>query len=114
MQTATKELINVLEGERIRRRLNHHGFSTLLGISDTYWHRIRHGERTLNLNMLTLFMQKLPEITPEVTIYIMRQGNDAGEGKDLEKMGGKKTPPYLGHGNPKTPPEKPSKNGTGG
>lgn len=40
-------------------------------------HRIRNGERSLTLNILTIFMQKLPEVIPEVTYYIMRRGNDA-------------------------------------
>jgi len=76
-------------------------------------------------------MQKLPEITPEVTYYIMRQGNDGGENenhgeksvagqnspdsqKTSKKVAVKNTPTYLGHGNQKTTPLKPSKNATGG
>lgn len=131
MKRPTIELINVLEAERIRRKLNHHAFSTLLGIHESYWHRIRTGERPLNLNLLTIFMQKLPEVTPEVTIYIMRQGNDGGEDKNpgektpggqnptgsqktSTKTGGKNTSPYLGDGNTPNNARKPSKNASGG
>ena len=60
----------------MRRGLDHKGFSTLLGIHDSYWHRIRTGERSPTLTILTLIMQKFPELAPEVTKYIMRQGND--------------------------------------
>ena len=91
MKSETRQLINVLEGERKRRQLTHKAFSDLLGIHESYWHRIRTGKRSVNLNILTLFMQKLPEITPEVTIYIVRQGNDGGEGKVSKKTGGKNT-----------------------
>lgn len=76
MQQTADELIKAIEAERIRRRLDHRAFSALLGIHESYWHRIRTGERPLNLNTLQIFMQKLPEVTPEVTIYFMRQGND--------------------------------------
>ncbi len=114
MKTEARQLINVLEGERIRRQLDHRAFSTLLGIHESYWHRIRTGERPLNLNILTILMQKLPDVTPEVIVYIMRQGNDGEAEKPSRKTGVKKTSPYLGHGNPETPPKKPSKNASGG
>ena len=105
MQGTELDLINALERERRRRQLNHRAFSTLLGIHESYWHRIRTGERSLNLNTLQIFMQKLPEVTPEVTIYIMRQGNDAGGdgGRQAppdsletpEKLGGKSPGGYI-------------------
>lgn len=70
------DLIAALETERERRGLNHHAFSTLLGIHDSYWHRLRTGERAFNLNTLTLVMQNLPGVTPEVTDYIVQQGQN--------------------------------------
>lgn len=76
MQEATSQLIKAVEEERTRRGMDHRTFSTLLGIHESYWHRLRTGERTINLKVLTILRQKLPEVTPEVTIFIMRQGND--------------------------------------
>ena len=59
--------------------MNHRAFGTLLGIHESYWHRLRTGERAFNLNTLTLIMQNLPGITPAVTEFIVSQGNnDAG------------------------------------
>jgi len=72
----TRDLIATLEAERIRHKLDHRAFSTLLGIHESYWHRLRTGERAFTLNVLTLLMHKLPRVTPAVTIFIMRQGND--------------------------------------
>jgi hypothetical protein len=40
---------------------------------------IRKGTRALTPNLAVSFMQKLPEITPEVTTFIMRQGNDGSK-----------------------------------
>lgn len=77
METAVlDDLMKAIEKERKGLRMNHRTFSDFLGIDPSYWHRIRTGERPLNLSILTLFMQKLPGVTPEITIYIMRQGND--------------------------------------
>lgn len=76
MEIETTNLITAVEEERIRRQLSQAAFSKLLGISESYYSMLKSGSRKPNLNILTLFMQKLPEVTPEVTIYIMRQGND--------------------------------------
>jgi len=77
MQTTNvADLIAALEQERIRRGLDHKGFSTLLKISESYWSMIRKGSRTLTPNLAVSFMQKLPDITPEVQAFIMRHGND--------------------------------------
>lgn len=73
--TRVDNLITALEAERTRRDLDHRGFSTLLGIHESYWHRIRTGERAPNLNILTLVIQKFPDLAPAVTEYIMRQGD---------------------------------------
>jgi len=123
MQPTTLSLIESLDRERQKRQLSHRQFSFLLGIDPAYWHRIRNGERPMTLSLLTLFMQKLPKVTPEVTYYIMRQGNDAdnkkggdeiinpdNSRKPPKKMGVEKTSDYLEHGNPKNTPKKPSKN----
>jgi len=75
-KTDIADLIAALEQERTRRGLDHKGFSTLLKISESYWSMIRKGTRTLTPNLAVSFMQTLPEITPAVTIFIMRQGND--------------------------------------
>lgn len=85
------DLIVALEHERMRRGLNHKGFSTLLKISESYWSMIRKGTRTLTPNLAVSFMQKLPELTPEVTIFIMRQGND-GKNDNTPKT---KTTPHA-------------------
>ena len=79
MELKTKKLIRVIEKERKRRRLSQVAFSRLLGISESYYSMLKTGDRKPNLNILTLLMQNLPEVTPEVTIYIMRQGNDGGK-----------------------------------
>ena len=83
------DLIVALEQERVRRGLDHKGFSTLLKISESYWSMIRKGTRTLTPNLAVSFMQQLPEITPAVTTFIMRQGNDGQKRhtKDYVKQG---------------------------
>ena len=75
----TPNLIVALEKERVRRGLNHKGFSTLLRISESYWCMLRKGDRRLTPNLAVLFMQKLPEITPEVQAFILQQGKDGDE-----------------------------------
>lgn len=73
----TTELIEAVDRERIKREMSDRYFSrNVLGISPSYWCRLKNGERAITLDILRLFMQKLPEVTPEVTIYIMRQGNN--------------------------------------
>lgn len=90
METARTNLINAVERERIKLQMSDRKFSNhVLGISPSYWCLIKKGTRSLTLNILTNFMQKLPGVTPEVTFYIMRQGNDGGREKPSPKMGGK-------------------------
>lgn len=77
--TSLDNLIKVLEEQRAKRQLDHRQFSAFLGISESYWSMIRTGERKPNLNVLSIMMQKLPEITPEAIMYILqtiKQGND--------------------------------------
>jgi len=88
--TSQTDLINAIEVVRIRRGLDHRDLSTLLGIHESSWHKFRTGERPLNLNFLTLLMQKLPEVTTQVTIYIMSQGNIPADQEVEEKDGGNK------------------------
>ena len=73
--------------------MNHQAFSTLLGIHDSYWHRLRTGERAFNLNTLTLIMQNLPGITPAVTDFIVQQGQNSSDNTSPMKHrpGGEKT-----------------------
>jgi len=122
MQTTLSVLIKAVEGEMVKRKLDQRAFCSLLRIHETNWSRVRNGKRTPSLNLLTLLKQKLPEVGNYVDDYLDhrnlpkrgKQGNDGGEEKPLKKTGVKKTSPYLGHGNPETPPEKPSKNAAGG
>ena len=80
METSTLNLINAVDRERERRRMSDRKFSMqVLGISPPYWCLLKAGKRPPTLSFLTILMQKLPEITPEVTNFIMRQGNDGGK-----------------------------------
>lgn len=91
MEATTKNLIEALDEERIKRNLSHRQFSFMLGIDPGYWHRIRTGERPLNLNTLQIFMHKLPEVTPEVTNFVVSQGNGPSENVK-EAMDGHENP----------------------
>ena len=91
---ALNGLIRALDDQRIKRQLNHHDFSVFLGISESYWSMIRNGKRNLTPNLAVMFMQKLPELTPAVTTFIMRQGNDGDNQKDAAQTGGQT--PALG------------------
>jgi len=110
MESSTKQLINAIEAERAKLKLNQYEFSDFLGITESLYSMLKTGSRQPSLKVLSIFMQKLPEITPEVTIYIMRQGNDGEFSKTSKKMEGKNTRAYI-HVSP-TPdnPKKPSKN----
>ena len=77
MHTATTNLINMVDQERVKRELSDRQFSLrILGISPAYWCLLKAGKRPPTLTLLSLIMQKFPELAPEVTKYIMRQGND--------------------------------------
>jgi hypothetical protein len=75
----TADLIAALEAERVRRDLDHRGFSTLLGIHESLWHRMRTGEREPTLDTLTKILQKLPQVELYVIAY-MRNGDKETEG----------------------------------
>jgi len=87
MEVEQRNLIEAIEEERISRRMDQGEFSEFLGISESYYSMIKSGTRRFNLNILILLMQKLPAITPGITIFITRQGNDGGKGKSHSKTG---------------------------
>jgi len=76
MQGTDLRLMEAVERERQRLKMSQRAFSQFLGIDPAHWHRIRAGERPLTLYVLTAFMQKLPELTPEVTAFIVAQGDN--------------------------------------
>ena len=118
MQPTAKSLIEVVDRERLKREMSNRYFSrNVLGISPSYWCRLKNGERAITLDILRIFMQNLPELTPEVTIYIMRQGNDGNNPKrgqeiinpdnsekPLLKTGVEMPSDYLEHGKGRQPP----------
>lgn len=132
MEKATLNLIEAIDRERTKRKLSDRKFSNqVLGISHSYLSLIKAGKRPLTPNLAVLFMQKLPEITPEVTSFIMSQGDDGENNPEILKTSShqnnftenKKTPKKVGVKNRQryidaskhlTPPKKPSKNATGG
>ncbi|MBV6343205.1 hypothetical protein [Candidatus Magnetobacterium casense] len=67
------DLIAALEAERVRRELDHRGFSTLLGIHESAWCRIRTGQRAPTLDTLTIILKKLPELKPVVCSYMTQR-----------------------------------------
>ena len=109
MNKPAMRLLDTINGERLKLKMSHRAFSKFLGIDPAYWHRIRHGNRALTLKILTLFMQKLPQVTPEVTIFIMRQKNDGDAPKLQNKVGVKNSQAYKDVCRPHKNPKKPSK-----
>jgi hypothetical protein len=90
MEATTLSLIEAVDKERTKRGMSDRKFSMqVLEISPSYWCLLKAGKRRLAPNLAVFFMQKLPEITPEVTYYIMRQGNDGdnkrGNSEDATK-----------------------------
>jgi hypothetical protein len=85
METATTNLIKAVERERIKRQMSDRKFSKVLGISPPYWCLLKAGKRPLKPNLAVLFMQKLPELTPEVQDFIMQQGKDGDEATQKEQ-----------------------------
>jgi len=74
METATRNLLQAIDRERVQRRMSTRKFSKyVLGISHSYLSLLRVGKRPLTPNLAVLFMQKLPELTPEVTAFIIAQ-----------------------------------------
>ena len=128
MQPTTKNLITAVEAERMKRQMSDRRFSReVLGISPSYYCLLKSGKRAITLDVLQIFMQKLPEVTPEVTIYFMHRGNDGdnekrgqeiinpdNSEKALTKTGVEKPSDYLGHGKHQKTPNYPSKNATRG
>ena len=82
METARISLINAVDREREKRQMSDRKFSIqVLGITPAYWCLLKAGNRPPTLNFLTILMQKLPEITSEVTAFIIAQGKDGGKEK---------------------------------
>lgn len=91
METPKTNLIYALDRQCSKRRMTDRKFSKqVLGISPAYWSLLKAGKRRLSPNLAVFFMQKLPEITPEVRAFIMRQGKDGDNEKTVpETAGGK-------------------------
>ena len=86
MKTDGSHLIKALETHRAVLQLSDKQFSRqVLGISPSYWCRLKTGTRSPSLPLLTLIAHEFPELTPEVTKYIMRHGNDGQDGEMPEK-----------------------------
>ena len=82
METARISLINAVDREREKRRMSDRKFSMqVLDISPAYWCLLKAGKRPPTLNLLTILLQKLPEITQEVTAFIIAQGKDGDNAK---------------------------------
>jgi transcriptional regulator with XRE-family HTH domain len=69
MEPKTLDLINAMEAERTRRKLSHQDFSTLLGITDSYWCMIRKGKRRISLNLIGAIHEQLPEVSKYADAY---------------------------------------------
>jgi len=105
METATTNLIEAIDRERTKRKLSDRKFSNqVLGISHSYLSLLKAGKRPLTPNLAVLFMQKLPEIAPEVTIFIMSQRNDGENKETLNKVGVKNRQRYIDASKHLTPP----------
>jgi len=97
MEIATKNLIQAMDEQCKRRRMSDRKFSIqVLGISPAYWCLLKSGTRRLSPNLAVLFMQKLPEVTPEVTIFFMSQGDDGKNKNHPSENGGGKPLGLLG------------------
>ena len=97
METATSNLIEAIDRQRIKRQMSLRRFSReVLGISPAYYCLIKQGKRRITLDVLQIIMQKLPEVTPAVTIFIMSQGDDGKNKKHPSENGGGKPLGLLG------------------
>lgn len=77
MELTTKNLIEAVDKERIKRQMSNRKFSIkILGISPSYLCLLKAGKRPLRPNLAVHFMQKLPEITPEATAFLLHQRKD--------------------------------------
>ena len=82
MEKTTLQLLEAVDRERMKLQMSDAQFSRrVLGISPSYLCRLKNGERSITLDLLTLFMQKLPVVAPAVMTYIMAQGDGDKEGK---------------------------------
>lgn len=90
MGTPRKQLIDAVEKIRKEREMSDRQFSLkVLGISPSYYCLLKNGERRITLEVLQILKQRLPEITPEVIIFFMSQGDDGKNKKGGLKTGGK-------------------------
>jgi hypothetical protein len=76
METKTQDLITAMEAERIRRQLDHKGFSNLLKITDSYWCMIRKGKRRPSLGLIKTIHQVLPEVSAYADAYTRPEKKD--------------------------------------
>jgi hypothetical protein len=85
METATMNLIEAVDRERTKRQMSDRKFSNqVLGISPSYWCLLKAGKRNPSLNLLTILMLKLPEVTPAVGKFVVSQGKNDGD-KEAKK-----------------------------
>ena len=91
MNEARDNLITAVASEQDKLRMSDRKFSMqVLGISPSYYCLLKSGKRPLTLNLLTIFMQKLPRLAPEVTVFVMRQGGDGENQKTIENSEGER------------------------
>jgi hypothetical protein len=77
METATISLLQAIDRERTRRQMSNRKFcKQVLGIDHSYLSLLKSGKRRLTPNLAVLFMQKLPELAPAVTAFVVSQGNN--------------------------------------
>ena len=89
MEVARAKLINAVQQEQNTLQMSDRKFSMqVLGISPAYYCLLKSGKRPLTLNILTIFMQKLPRVTPQVTVFFMDQGGDGKNQKTIKNSGG--------------------------
>jgi len=79
MVLKTDDLLVAIEEERIRLKMDQRAFSSFLGISESYYSMLKSGDRKPSLQILSIFMQKLPRFTPEITVFIKHLRDDGKE-----------------------------------
>jgi hypothetical protein len=93
MELAVRDLLQAVDRERESRQMSDRKFSMeVLGISPAYFCLLKAGKRPITGNLAVLFLQKLPEITPVVTSFIMGKGNDGENQETPPKSIGVETP----------------------
>ena len=65
------ELLKLVDADRQDRGMSHVGYAAFLGISKTYWTRLRKGERLPSLNVLKALKARLPDLRPVIENYIV-------------------------------------------